>query len=197
MWKEYHDGNFKDTLPPNLNSVCSIVWKIEKNTWERVDMEFLFERSEQEKSTLLMNEIKGSTLGRIKIVKCAGSLKTKTCVGSLQKKKKKLGLIFNIQNSQLVNWYWPKKKKSFGYTAKIGLLQIFKLLVFVLSREKCHYQSHWIRNFRFFFSYFGVPPLLGKVWTSPSVSDTDFSVFYQPMDWERRTLFHSFINLIE
>ena len=51
-------------------------------------MEFLFERSEQEKSTLLMNEIKGSTLGRIKIVKCAGSLKTKTCVGSLQKKKK-------------------------------------------------------------------------------------------------------------
>ena len=113
------------------------------------------------------------------------------------KKKKKLGLIFNIQNSQLVNWYWPKKKKSFGYTAKIGLLQIFKLLVFVLSREKCHYQSHWIRNFRFFFSYFGVPPLLGKVWTSPSVSDTDFSVFYQPMDWERRTLFHSFINLIE
>ena len=66
-------------------------------------MEFLFERSEQEKSTLLMNEIKGSTLGRIKIVKCAGSLKTKTCVGSLQKKK--LGLIFNIQNSQLLNWY--------------------------------------------------------------------------------------------
>ena len=52
-------------------------------------MEFLFERSEQEKSTLLMNEIKGSTFGRIKIVKCAGSLKTKTCVGSLQKKKKK------------------------------------------------------------------------------------------------------------
>ena len=35
------------------------------------------------------------------------------------------------------------------------LWQIFQLSSFVLSREKCHHQSHWIRNFWFFFPYFG------------------------------------------
>ena len=33
---------------------------------------------------------------------------------------------------------------------------------FVLRHEKCHYQSHWMRNFRFFFSYFGFLPILEK-----------------------------------
>ena len=30
------------------------------------------------------------------------------------------------------------------------------------SREKCHYQSHWVCNFQFFFPYFDSLPLLGK-----------------------------------
>ena len=35
---------------------------------------------------------------------------------------------------------------------------------FALSREKRHwYQSHWRRNFRFFFSYFGFLHLLGNL----------------------------------
>ena len=34
------------------------------------------------------------------------------------------------------------QKKSFRYTAKIGLWQIFHFLIFVLIQEKCHYQSH-------------------------------------------------------
>ena len=75
-------------------------------------MEFLFERSEQEKSTLLMNEIKGSTFGRIKIVKSAGSLKTKTCVGSLQKKKK-IGPNFQYAKFSVIELVLTKKKEIF------------------------------------------------------------------------------------
>ena len=48
----------------------------------------------------------------------------------------------------------------FRYTAEIGLWQIFQLSIFV--PEKCRYQSHWTRNFLFFYSYFGFLPLLGK-----------------------------------
>ena len=44
------------------------------------------------------------------------------------------------------------------YTAKISC----RLSIFVLSREKCHYQNHWIRNFRFSFPFIGFFPLLGK-----------------------------------
>ena len=51
--------------------------------------------------------IKGSTL-RINIVKCVGALKMKTCVESLQKQT--MGLIFNIQNSQVLNWSLPKEE---------------------------------------------------------------------------------------
>ena len=36
---------------------------------------------------------------------------------------------------------------------KIGLWQIFQLSIVVLSRKKCYYQSHWMRNFRFSSTY--------------------------------------------
>ena len=42
-----------------------------------------------------MNEIKRTGNPRIKIVKCVGALKMKTCVESLQKQT--MGLIFNMQ----------------------------------------------------------------------------------------------------
>ena len=72
-----------------------------------------------------------------------------------------MGLIF--QYTILSYWIGRyRQKKSFGYTAKIGLWQIFQLLIFILSRGKCYYQSHWIRNVRFFFPYFGFLSLLGK-----------------------------------
>ena len=62
------------------------------------------------------------------------------------------GLNFNVQI--LSYWLGPYgQKKSFRYSAKIGLWQIFRLSIFILSREKCPYQSHWFRNFRFFFPY--------------------------------------------
>ena len=52
-------------------------------------------------------KIKGSTL-RIKIVKCVGALKMKTCIESLQKKNN--GPSF--QNSQLLNWSLPTEEFS-------------------------------------------------------------------------------------
>ena len=62
----------------------------------------------QEKSTLLMNENKRIDNPRIQIVKCVGALKMKTCVESLQKQT--MGLIFNIQNFQLLNWSIPTEE---------------------------------------------------------------------------------------
>ena len=69
-----------------------------------------------------------------------------------------MGVIFDTQNSQLLTWSLPTEEIFFRYTAKIGLWQIFQLSIFVLSREKCHYQSHWIRNFCFFCTYFSFLP---------------------------------------
>ena len=43
----------------------------------------------------------------------------------------------NWQNYQLLTFSY-QKNKFFRYTAKIDLLQIFQLSVFVFSREKCH-----------------------------------------------------------
>ena len=68
------------------------------------------------------------------------------CVETLHKQI--MGVIFKMQNSQLLTWSLPTEE-IFKCTAKIGL-------------EKCHYQSHRIRNFRFFFPYFGFLPLLEK-----------------------------------
>ena len=62
----------------------------------------------QEKSTLLMNENKRIDNPRIQIVKSVGSLKMRTCVESLQKQM--MGLIFNIQNFQLLNWSLPTEE---------------------------------------------------------------------------------------
>ena len=55
-----------------------------------------------------MNENKRIDNPRIQIVKCVGALKMKTCVESLQKQT--MGLIFNIQNSQLSNWSLPTEE---------------------------------------------------------------------------------------
>ena len=42
----------------------------------------------------------------------------------------------NLQNSHLLTLSLPSEE-AFGYTAKIGLWQIFQLSIFILSREKC------------------------------------------------------------
>ena len=53
-------------------------------------------------------KIKGSTIRKVQIVKYVGALKMKTCVESLRKQT--MGLIFNKQNSQLLNWSLPTEK---------------------------------------------------------------------------------------
>ena len=114
----------------------------------------------QEKSTLLTNENKRIDNPLIEIVKCVAALEMKTCFESPQNTNS--GPNFSIYT---ILSYWIgryRQKKSFRYTAKIGLWQIFQLLIFILSRGKCYYQSHWIRNVRFFFPYFGFLSLLGK-----------------------------------
>ena len=114
----------------------------------------------QEKSTLLMNENKRIDNPWIEIIKCVGALEMKTCFESPQNTNN--GPNFSIYT---ILSYWIgryRQKKSFRYTAKIGLWQIFQLLIFILSRGKCYYQSHWIRNVRFFFPYFGFLSFLGK-----------------------------------
>ena len=107
-----------------------------------------------------MNENKRIDNPWIEIVKCVGALEMKTCFESPQNTNN--GPNFSIYT---ILSYWIgryRQKKSFRCTAKIGLWQIFQLLIFILSRGKCYYQSHWIRNVRFFFPYFGFLSLLGK-----------------------------------
>ena len=140
--------------------------KREKRNFISTSNHILFCLSYKHNSPLLTRKvyftmIENKRLGnpRIKIVKCVGTVKMKTCVESLQKPNN--GPNFQSKNSQI--WIGPyRQKKSFRYAAKIGLWHIFRLTIFVLRREKSHHQSHSIRNFRFFFSYFGFLPLLGK-----------------------------------
>ena len=93
---------------------------------------------------------------RIKIVKCVGAVKTKTCVEALQKQT--MGLIFKIKilsyelvlaDRRNLSGTWPKSVCGISSGCRFSLSEI-------------HHESHWIRNFRFFFSYFGFLPLLGK-----------------------------------
>ena len=84
----------------------------------------------QEKSTLLMKEKNGIHPRKILELPFSIRLEKKKCVESLQKQT--IGKIFSY-------WLFPTKRISFfRYTAKIDLLQIFQLSVFVFRREKCH-----------------------------------------------------------
>lgn len=84
----------------------------------------------QEKSTLLMKEKNGIHPRKILELPFSIRLEKKKCVESLQRQT--IGKIFSY-------WLFPTKRISFfRYTAKIDLLQIFQLSVFVFSREKCH-----------------------------------------------------------
>ena len=88
---------------------------------------------------------------------------------------KKMRLIFtktnNGHNFQLtkfsvVDFFLTDRSNLF----RLGR-QIFQLSIFLLSREKCDYQSHWVRNFRFFsLPYFVFLGILNVI----SVSHTNF-----------------------
>ena len=63
----------------------------------------------------------------------------KKCVGTPQNQT--IGIIFNVQNSQLLTWSLPSEE----------VFQIHGQSRAVVNRPVVHYQSHGIRNFRFFF----------------------------------------------
>ena len=79
--------------------------------------------------------------------------------------KTTMGVIFFIQNSQVLTYSLPTeeiysgtRKKSIQVHGQNRPVTNLPVVNFLLNREKCLYQS----NFRFFFSYFGFLPLLGK-----------------------------------
>ena len=137
----------------------------EINTWTRVDMKFLYFACHI--NTILARKVNfiNEWNKRIdntpqKIMKCVGARTQDEKMRRIITKTNN-GRSFQLAKSQL--WLGPyRQQKSFRYTAKIGLWQIFWQSIFDLSEEKCHYHSHWIRNFRFFFFYFRFFPCLEK-----------------------------------
>ena len=101
-----------------------------------------------------MNESKRIDNSRIKIVKQVGAKVHDEKKALKHYKNKTMGVIFNTQNSQLLTWSVPTEEifQVHGHNRPVANLPVVD---FVLSREKCHYQSHLIRNFRFFSPYFG------------------------------------------
>ena len=59
-------------------------------------------------------------------------------------------------------------KKSF-FTAEFGLLQILQWSIFVISHEKCQYQSHRVRGYSVFLFVFWFPSSSSRFRTSLSV----------------------------
>ena len=106
---------------------------------------------EQEKSTLLMKGKKRIDSPRKKVVKCVGDrAHEEKCVESL--KKQTMGVTFNLQNSQLLT-FPCRLPKFIQVHSQTRLVANLPLSIFVLSHGKCHYQSHWVGNFRYFFPF--------------------------------------------
>ena len=121
-----------------------------------------------------MNENKRIASPWIKIVKSVGAKALdEKCVETIQNQM--MGVVFNTQNSQLVIWSLLTEK-SFRHTAKIGLWQIFYFRFSSLATRNAISKATEYVTFGFYFHILVFSPFR-KVWTSLSVSDTDFSVF--------------------
>ena len=151
-----------------------------------------------------MNENKRIDNSQIKIAKCVGAkAQREKCVGTLQKQT--MGIIFSIQNFQLLTWSLLTEEifQIHGQNRPVANLPA----VDFRSQSREMPLSKPLNTLSFvFLSVFGFSSFSRKVWTSLSVSDTDFSVFWQPqsekfrqttLDWEWWRLRRSFINLIE
>ena len=108
-----------------------------------------------------------------------------------------------MSTSNPVLFCLPYKYNSPLLTRKVNFIIKWKLSIFALSREKCHYQSHWIRNFQFFFPHFGFPSLLAKFERHCLYAIRIFQCFssHSPhkarqatLDWEWWKLRRSFIK---
>ena len=115
--------------------------------------------------------------------------------------KTKNGRNFLIYKIQSYGLFLYRQKESFQLHGQIGLWQIFQLSIFVLSHEKCHYQSRWESNFRFFFFFwvFYFLPLLEnfslcKRYKLRFNSHSPKKFRQMTLNWEWWRLCHSFIN---
>ena len=129
----------------------------------------------RERSTKFTKESERIENPQIKIVKCVGAkAQDEKMHWITSKKKKKMVVTFNIQNFHLLTLSSPTEEILHWVT------DFHRVIDFPSQSRGMQYQSHWIRNFRFTFSYFGFVPLSVQVWTSLFVSDRDFSVFKHP-----------------
>ena len=69
------------------------------------------------------------------------------------------GRSFLFTKFSVIDFFLTNQRNIFMFTAEIGLWQIFQLSIFVLSHEKYYYPGQR-PDFRFFFSYFVLLPLL-------------------------------------
>ena len=111
------------------------------------------------KPTLLMNENKWIDNSRTKIGQCVGAKAQDGKNALNHNNKNNNGRNFQFAKFSFIDFVLTDRRNLPG---KRPNRQIFQMSIFVLSREKCHYQSHRIRNFRFFFSYIGFLHLVGK-----------------------------------
>ena len=129
------------------------------------------------KADFLMHENKLPDNPQITIIECVGAHPEDGKMRWIVITKTTMIVIFNLQNSHLLTLSLPTEEvfQVNGQNQPVTNLPV-QLSIFILSREKCQHQSHWIRNFRFLFEdWFSSP--FKEVWTSPSVSDTEFLEF--------------------
>ena len=116
-----------------------------------------------------------------------------------------MDLIFNMQNPQLLNWSLLVEEIFQVHGQNLWPVANLPFVDF-RYQPHCNYQSHWIRNFRFFFSYFGLFSLLEKFERHflKAIRIFQCSSSHNPkrfrqttLDWEWWWLCRSFINLSE
>ena len=119
----------------------------------------------------------------------------------------KNGHKFQFTKFSVTDFFLNDRKKVFQVHSQNRPVAIFRgqKSISVLSREKFFYQSHWIRNFRFFRSSVWPSSPSRQFWTTASVSDTN-SVFQcfrsghnskKKLDWEWWGLCYLFVNMAE
>ena len=76
--------------------------------------------------------------------------------------KNNYGCNFQFKKFLFIDFFLTDRRNLSGKRPNQAVASLPVVDFFVLSLEKCHYQSHWKRNFRFFFWYTGFLSLLGK-----------------------------------
>ena len=109
----------------------------------------------QEKPTLSMNENRRISSFRVKIVQCVGA-KAKDKKSALNHDyKNNDGRYFQFTKLSFIDFVPTDRRNPSGNRQKLACGKSFICRFSFSAAEKRHYQSHWIRSLRFFFSYVG------------------------------------------